>query len=93
MATFKFDGVEYEIPEKFTIGELRLMEQNAGQAGLSGRVNNLLNVLWIARRRIDKKARFEEFDKLDSDELDALLEEMPDPEDDASPPDQEPASA
>lgn len=86
MANFKYNGIEYEIPEKFTNRELRMMERNAATAGYSGSITNLLNVLWIARFRVDKKARFEDFDDLTPDELDELLEEIPEPEADAGPP-------
>lgn len=93
MATkVKIDGVEYEVPEKFTVGELRKMEQKLGSIADDRELGSVLAVLWIARLRVDPTARFEAFDDLEPEQLKALVEQVVDVEADASPPAEAPQS-
>lgn len=86
--TITVDGVDYEVPEKFTLGELADIEEIIGQGydpEKPGGARSTLAVIWIAMRRKNPQLRLEDVRNLDA-ELIAVEQEA-----EERPPAQEPS--
>lgn len=74
MASFKVNGREYEVPERFTLGELADMEKITGQGydlGQGG-ILGTLALMAVAIRRVDPAVTLDEIRALDSTEVAAI---------------------
>lgn len=70
MARFTIWGKEYEVPEKFTLGETADVEEICGGETAEGRrIRRTLATVWIAVRRVDPTAKFDDIRNLDWDEI------------------------
>lgn len=74
MAQVLVHGVSYELPESFTLKELRIVERySGGQAGEGFEISKICAVIHIAIMRAKPEASFEEIqevvDELPADEL------------------------
>lgn len=87
--TFEVEGVEYEIPDRFTLGELADIEEITGQAydpEKSG-ARMTLAIVYIAMRQKDPTVKLADVRGFDMGEL--VFPE--DAEEETSPPGQEPS--
>lgn len=79
MATFRLEGREYEIPERFTLGEMSDMERYFGvQFGddMPVGISATAAVLWIAIRRVDPTVTLEDIRGMDMEVLGELGAEV-----------------
>lgn len=78
MASFKIHDVEYEIPESFTLKEMRIIERYAAGHMDSGfEVSKLCGVIHVAIARVKPDTPFEEIqdviDNLPADDLEEVF--------------------